>query len=181
MSKRDPLPYPRYQNDDDFLGKSTGRRSCNSSGGSGELDLSGNEDTLRLQPGEQLPWDRLNSTKTLSSMRREVYYHDPIAPNDKLDFALRVEYDHHHHCLWSKAESVLLPETARPESEHGRTMKNREKWVEPVTLETKELVSNTARRKDTLDCAKGLAIEGHHSEATNRGYSRKKDGGFYTT
>ena len=177
MTERDPLPYPRLQNDDDFLGKAN--KSLNSSCGCKELDLSGNQETLHLSPGEQSPWERLNSSKTLSSHRREVYYHDPVAPNDSLDFALRVEYDQHNDCLWSKAEAVIQPETLG--ETHGRPMKNRPVVVVPVTLETKELVNNVAPRKVTLDTAKGLAIEGHHSEATNRGYSRKKDGGFYCT
>lgn len=178
MTERDPLPFPRLQNDDNFVGKNT-NLSLNSSGGSKELNLSGNEDTIRLKPGEHSPWDRLSSTKTLSSQRREVYHYDPIAPNDSLDFALRVEYDQHTNCMRSKGESVLQPETT--EVDHGRVLKNRPVFVEPVTLETKELVSYAAPRKATLDSAKGLAIEGHHSEGTNRGYSRKKDGGFYTT
>ena len=182
MTERDPLPYPRRQNDDDFLGKNKPlmiNQSFNSSGGSKDLDLSGNEETLVLAPGETSPWERLAYNKTLSSMRREVYHYDPISPNDHLDFALRVEYDQHKNCMHSKAEAVIQPETAR--EDHGRVMKNRPVVVEPMTLEKKDLVSNAAPRTTTLDCAKGLSIESHHSEATNRGYSRKKDGGFYCT
>lgn len=177
MTQRDPLPFPRQQNDDDFLGK--GNQSFNSSGGSKDLNLSANEEPLQLKPGETSPWERLNSNKTLSSQRREVYYYDPIAPNDSLDFALRVEYDQHKDCLHSKAESVIMPETAGVD--HGRVLKNRPVIPEPVTLESKELVSPAGPRKATRDSAKGLSIESHHSEATNRGYSRKQDGGFYTT
>lgn len=178
MTERDPLPFPRLENDDKFLGKDKSL-SFNSSGGSEQLNRSGNESILQLKPGEQPPWERLNSTKTLSSQRHEIYHYDPVAPKDSLDFALRVEYDHHNHTLWTKSESVVMPETAG--LDHGRVLKNRPVYTEPTTLEAKELVSYTAPRKATLDSAKGLAIEGHHSEATNRGYSRKKDGGFFTT
>lgn len=186
MTDRDPLPWPRLQNDDNFVGKNkTLDQSFNSSGGSGdlniggELNISGNSEKLRLKPGEQTPWERLAYNKTLSSHRREVYYCDPVAPNDSLDFALRVEYNQHRDCLHSKVESVLQPETVR--DNHGRVLKNRPVYPEPVTLDTKELVSNKSSRVSTLDCAKGLSIQSHHSEATNRGYSRKKDGGFYCT
>ena len=182
MTERDPLPYPRLQNDDDFLGKAKTslNKSFNSSGGSKELNLSGNDEVLQIKPGEPTPWERLSSNKTLSSFRHEVYHYDPVAPNDSLDFALRVEYDQHKTCMASKVEALLQPETAGVN--HGRILKNRPVTAEPITLEAKELVSQQAvPRKTTLDSAKGLAIEGHHSEGTNRGYSRKKDGGFYCT
>ena len=65
--------------------------------------------------------------------------------------------------------------------DHGRVLKNRPVISEPVTLETKELVAFTQDHKTTTHSSKGLAIESHHSEATNRGYSRKDDGGFYST
>lgn len=178
MTQRDPFPFPRLQNDDNFQGKGT-NQSLNSSGGSRDLNLSGNEDTLQLKPGETSPWERLNGTKTLSSYRHEVYHYDPVAPNDSLDVALRVEYNQHKDTMCSKVESLLQPETAG--GDHGRVLKNRPVPVVPVTLETKELVSNKGSRITTLDSAKGLAIQSHHSEATNRGYSRKQDGGFYCT
>ena len=184
MTERDPLPFPKLQNDDNFLGKGKSldfKRSLSSS--SGEKDpnlLFGGSEALKLSPGEDAPWDRLAYSKTLSSYRREAFYYDPISPNDSLDFALRVEYDQHKDCLHSKAQSVVQPETVR--TDHGRVLKNRPVVTEPVTLEKKQLVSHeVGPRKTTLDCAKGLSIESHHSEATNRGYSRKKDGGFYCT
>ncbi len=182
MTERDPLPFPRLQNDDDFQGKAniSLNRSFNSSGGSKELNFSGNEEVLCIKPGEPTPWERLSSNKTLSSQRREVYHYDPVAPNDSLDFALRVKYDQHKQCLASKVEALLQPETAGVD--HGRVLKNRPVTAEQVTLETKELVNKQAvPRKTTLETAKGLAIGGHHSEGTNRGYSRKEDGGFYCT
>ena len=35
-------------------------------------------------------------------------------------------------------------------------------------------------KKESIHSVKG-AIDSHHSAATNAGYSRKHDGGFYTT
>jgi hypothetical protein len=180
MTERDPLPFPRLQNDDNFLGKNKPlNQSFNSSGGSKELNDSIEEEKVVLTPGEPTPWVRLAYNKTLSSMRREVYHYDPISPHDHLDFALRVEYNQQLDCSHSKAEAVIQPETAR--EDHGRILKNRPVVVEPMTLEKKELVKYDTPRTATIDCAKGLSIESHHSEATNRGYSRKKDGGFYCT
>lgn len=171
-SRRDPYPFPRLQNDNDFV-----KNDPNSSGDSSGLNISGDKEILSLSPGEPTPWERLNSNKTLSSQRHEIYYYDPKAPNDNLDFVLKCQYDHHSGFMCSKAEALLQPETAGVE--HGRVLKNRPVVPEPVTLETKELMDYTEARKTTIDSAKGLSIKGHHSEATNRGYSRKKDGGFF--
>ena len=79
----------------------------------------------------------------------------------------------------SKAETLVQPETL--DLPHGRVLKNRPVIPKQVTLEEKELSRYTEPRKTTVHSAKGLAIESHHSEATNRGYSRKNDGGFYST
>ena len=38
------------------------------------------------------PWKRLTQTKTLASSRREVFHHDPQAPNDSLDFIIKSKY-----------------------------------------------------------------------------------------
>lgn len=170
-SNKEPYPFPRLENDDTFRGKSDKkqyRRSTGESSGDPPNTSSGDLNTS---------WDRLHNTKTLSSQRREVYNYDSVAPRDNLDFVLRCEYNHHLSFMSSKAEMILQPETAGVDL--GRTLKNREKPAPVVTLENKKLVSYTDPRKMTLDSAKGLSIESHHSEATNRGYSRKDDGGFY--
>ena len=176
MTTRDPYPFPRLENDDEFVG--TKDRSGNNDSGGGK-NKSGDAETLNLMPGEPDPWTRLNSIKTLSSHRRDVYYHDPQAPYDSLDFVLKCQYNHHQEFMKSKAETLMQPETVG--LDHGRVLKNRPKIPEPVTLETKELVAFGEGRKTTTHSSKGLAIESHHSEATNRGYSRKHDGGFYST
>lgn len=164
---RNPYPYPRIENDDNFVKKSPNKTADNQ------------EQSLKLSPGEKDPWSRLNDTHTLTSHRRNVDYYDPQTPNDKLDFVLKCQYNHSEEFLKSTAETLIQAETLGVP--HGRILKNRPVIPKPITLEEKELVSYSEPRKTTVNSAKGLAIEGHHSEATNRGFSRKNDGGFYTT
>ena len=169
MSTRNPYPFPRLENDNDFVGgpdKSPGATTEESA-------------ALGQSQGAGIPWTRLNAVKTLSSARREVFHYDPQAPHDSLDLVLKCQYDHHGEFMKSRAETLMQPETAG--LEHGRVLKNRPKAPEPVTLETKKLTEHLDPRKMTVHSSKGLAIESHHSEATNRGYSRKHDGGFYST
>ena len=175
MTSRDPYPFPRLENDDDFVGSES--KSLSNSGHS--LKRSGDSETLRLSQGELDPWTRLNATKTLSSHRQEIMYYDPQAPRDSVDFVLKCQYDHHKEFMSSKAQTLVQPETLGVN--HGRVLKNRPIVPEPVTLDTKALVTFAEPRKTAIHSAKGLAIESHHSEATNRGYSRKHDGGFYST
>ena len=179
MTTRDPYPFPRLENDDEFVGTKNKSGENIASYTYGNLKGSGNQETVKLRPGEPDPWTRLNASKTLSSHRRDAYYYDPQAPHDSLDFVLKCQYNHHHEFMKSKAETLMQPETAG--LDHGRVLKNRPVIPEPVTLETKNLVAFTESRKTTTHSSKGLAIESHHSEATNRGYSRKDDGGFYST
>ncbi len=127
----------------------------------------------------QSPWSRLNTAKTLSSQRREAYHFDPQAPHDNLDFVLKCQYDHHQQFMKSKADTLVQPETLG--IDHNRVLKNRQTIPAPVTLDSKLLVDFVDPKKTLIHTSKGLAIESHHSEATNRGYSRKHDGGFYST
>ncbi len=165
-SERDPYPHPRLENDSNFT-KVSPQKQTN------------NNEVYKSQPGIEDPWNRLNYTPTLVSHRRHVYYYDPQAPRDDLDFVLKCQYDHSEEILKSKAETLLQPETVG--IPNGRVLKNRPVVPEPITLEQQELVDYMHPRKTTVNSAKGLAIASHHSEATNRGYSRKVGGGFYTT
>ena len=63
------------------------------------------------------PWNRLNSTCTLASSRREIYHMDPQAPRDSLDFILKSQYNHHDKFLKDKNQTLFQPETL--ELEHG--------------------------------------------------------------
>lgn len=165
MTGRDPYPFPRLENDTNFAGRMSKERS---------------EDVVpRLSPNSSDQWTRLNATKTLSSARQEVAIHDPQAPRDSLDFVLKCQYNHSNEFMKSKAETLIQPETIG--QEHGRVLKNRPSPCKPVTLEDLPLTEQSPSRKTSIHSSKGLAIESHHSEATNRGYSRKHDGGFYST
>lgn len=179
MTSRDPYPFPKLENDNDFVGTNDNPGNKSFSHYGGDVIKTGEIETITLRPGEPDPWTRLNASKTLSSHRRDAYYHDPQAPYDSLDFVLKCQYNHHQEFMKSKAETLMQPETIG--LDHGRMLKNRPKIPEPVTLKTKELVTFAEGRKTTTHSSKGLAIESHHSEATNRGYSRKDDGGFYST
>ncbi|KAL5486959.1 hypothetical protein EMCRGX_G019504 [Ephydatia muelleri] len=112
--------------------------------------------------------------------------------NEKPSDTLRQEVDNSQNNQWDRllhtptlastrrrAEVLIQPESLA--MLHGRVLKNRPERPDTVTLERKELVTHQEPRKTTLHSCKSLAIESHHSEATNRGYSRKHDGGFYST
>ena len=167
-SGRKPYPIPVLENEENWMKVHKSIKICRNEGNlkpQGKIGIANNS------------WDRLHSTKTLSSQRHEVYHYDPVAPTDDLDLVLRCQYNHQTGFMSSKAEMILQPETAR--SDHGRILKNRPPIPEIVTLEKKMLVTYEEPRRTTIDCAKGLSIVSHHSQATNRGYSRKEDGAFY--
>ena len=165
MSGRDPYPFPRLENDTNFVAGSSREEAG---------------DTLaRFSASSNDRWARLNATKTLSSARQEIASHDPQAPRDSLDLVLKCQYNHSDEFMRSKAETLVQPETVG--DSHGRVLKNRPSPCRPVTLEELPLVEHSPSRKTSIHSSKGMAIESHHSEATNRGYSRKHDGGFYST
>ena len=165
MSGRDPYPFPRLENDTNFVARSATE----------EVGTA----TARLSPSSNDPWKRLNAIKTLTSERQEVASHDPQAPRDSLDFVLKCQYNHSSEFMSSKSETLVQPETVG--QNHGRVLKNRPSPTKPATMEDLPLVEFSPSRKTTIHSCKGMAIESHHSEATNRGYSRKHDGGFYST
>lgn len=171
MSTRNPYPFPRLQNDDDFM---TGQNFTTHRDGYGEpTHLAQRKD----------PWNRLYGTRTLASARREVHHFDPQAPRDSLDFVLNSHYDHHQQLLEPTSKTLIQPETIG--DDHGRILKNRP----PKEVETNEEQKSEPSlneiviqkpKKESIHSVKG-AIDCHHSAATNGGYSRKHDGGFYTT
>ncbi|XP_069934035.1 cilia- and flagella-associated protein 276 isoform X2 [Oryctolagus cuniculus] len=60
---------------------------------------------------QQEPWSRLNSTPTITSMRRDAYFFDPKTPKDDLDFRLAALYNHHTGAFKDKSEVLLHEET----------------------------------------------------------------------
>ncbi|XP_057297055.1 protein CFAP276-like [Hydractinia symbiolongicarpus] len=160
---RDPFSFPRFENDNDF-----------SSGKQIQKPMQ-RERTLSSQRDE--PWNRLYETKTLASVRREIFHHDPQTPNDSLDFVIKSVYDHHQEFLQSSAQTLYQPETLG--LPHGRVLKNRS---DPSSMDNaagkKIPIVSMSDKKESIHSING-AIPSHHSAATNRGYSRKHDGGFY--
>jgi len=162
---RDPISYPRLENDDNFVAIRSTKK------------LPYNSDVKADQSSE--PWQRLYNTCTLSSSRHEVYHLDPQAPGDSLDFLLKAKYDHHSDLLRPLASTRVQSETTG--EDHGRVLKNKLKIekVPPPPLNHPIRILEVPK-KEKLEQAK-LAIESHHTILTNRGYTRKPDGGFFTT
>uniref|UniRef100_A0A0B7ANM2 Uncharacterized protein n=1 Tax=Arion vulgaris TaxID=1028688 RepID=A0A0B7ANM2_9EUPU len=162
-SSRDPYSFPKLQGDDNFMGKRHPETVCYP------------VPTHLAQ--RQQPWQRVSGHHTLSSARREVYHFDPSAPNDDLDFVLKSTYNQHKELLRNKNEVVFQPETVTVD--HGRVLKNRVK-SEPVKKMplNHPLVITSQTKKENISSVK-TAIASHHIESTNKGYSRRPDGGFY--
>uniref|UniRef100_W5MVW2 Si:ch211-163l21.7 n=1 Tax=Lepisosteus oculatus TaxID=7918 RepID=W5MVW2_LEPOC len=154
---RDPFPYPKYENDDTFIGKP---KNCQKVPYSKPTHLAQNED----------PWNRLNARATLSSARREVLYFDPEVPQDRLDFQLKSLYDHHEEFLKDKNETLYQRETFT--EDHGYSKDNNDSVLLRISV------------TPGVRCSPNSPFvfpESHHNASTNRGYSRKQDGGFYST
>ncbi|XP_072537899.1 cilia- and flagella-associated protein 276 isoform X2 [Salminus brasiliensis] len=152
---RDPFSFPRYENDLTFSGIQESQK------------LPYKKPTHIAQNDE--PWSRLNDTATSSSMRRSVLHRDE-APKDSLDFHLSSVYDNHLDFLQNKNQTLLQRETLtdRRGTHKDSDEPNRDPlrvWVNP--------------QKASIFSIEGT-IESHHNASTNRGYSRKHDGGFYS-
>lgn len=163
ISSRDPYPFPKLQNDENFFGPTVSEKQPYTK----PTHLAQKED----------PWNRLNSHCTLSSSRREVYHHDPQAPRDSLDFVLKSQYNQHEEFLQAKNSTLYQPETLN--LPHGRVLKNRviaEVKKKPYLNHELEIVEQ--EKKDSIHTIAN-AIDGHHTQITNKGYSRKPDGGFF--
>nr|XP_055025208.1 cilia- and flagella-associated protein 276 [Misgurnus anguillicaudatus] len=157
--ERDPFPFPRYENDNTFTG-------------SKEIQKLFYEEPTHLAQNNE-PWRRLYNTETMSSSRRNVFNRDNTAPRDSLDIHLKSIYNHHLGLFKNKSQTVTQKETV---SEDNR--KNSEVPVREA--EYKGIKVWVDSQKASIHSIKGT-IESHHSASTNRGYSRKHDGGFYST
>lgn len=104
VNHRDPLSYPRLENDETFSGHEAQKKIPFKS-----------EATHVAQRDE--PWNRLYSTATLSSGRHEIYTSDPKAPFDSLDFLLKSQYDQHGETFAGKARTCVQLETVS--DDHG--------------------------------------------------------------
>jgi len=159
---RFPYNSPAREGDDDFLGKK--RASVKTP-------------FKEASKMASSPWNRLYSTPTLASTRKEIYHHEPEAPNDKLDFAIKSAYNQHAQFLSGNNETLYQKETVS--DNHGRKLKNRVKATplpyDPMKPPLRS--AGTVKKGDINNIDQ--SIVSHHSAATNRGYSRRHNGGFY--
>ncbi|CAF3624298.1 unnamed protein product [Rotaria sp. Silwood1] len=164
VNHRDPLSYPRFENDQTFSGHEAQKK----------IPFH-REETHETQRAE--PWSRLYSTATLSSGRHEIYIHDPKAPNDSLDFILKSQYDQNGETFAGKARTFVQLETVS--DHHGRILKNRVIYKAPIQSELNHpLRIVEGSRREHLSEPK-QAIQGIHTMLTNRGYARNHLGSFF--
>jgi len=162
---RNPYPFPRLEGDNEFRGEFADPIQ------SGGVPID--------EAQKQDPWKRLNAASTLTSSRREVFHHDPKAPRDSLDFVLKARYNHHQEFLKAGNETLVQPETVG--EDHGRILKNRTIYEPPAVPDLNHPLRTAEElKKESVHSIK-KAIDGHHTQTTNRGYSRKPDGGFFTS
>lgn len=167
---RDPLQRPTLENDDSYLGKLRASKK-----------LPYKNPTHLAQ--QQEPWSRLSSTPTITSTRRDIYFLDPEIPKDDLDFRLAALYNHHTGTFKNKSEILLHQETTQdihgiiktqfpgellppPPPPSVTSRANIRHWINP--------------KKESIHSIQG-SIVSPHTAATNGGYSRKNDGGFFST
>lgn len=122
---RDPLPYPKLESDDNFIGRKDlqvgfclrkylfFKSVFNKENIFKKLPF---RTTTREAQGEQ-PWQRLFNTGTLSSTRHQVFSFDQQAPKDSLDFLLKTKYDQHNEALQGLARTRVQKETT--DEDHG--------------------------------------------------------------
>uniref|UniRef100_A0A8C5LGY6 Cilia and flagella associated protein 276 n=1 Tax=Jaculus jaculus TaxID=51337 RepID=A0A8C5LGY6_JACJA len=135
------------------------------------------------QPSQQQdPWIRLNSTPTVASMRREIYFIDSKIPKDDLDFRLATLYNHHSGAFKNKSEILEQKETSQEIYGHKIRFPG-----ENLHLASPSPITSLAHirqwinpKKESIHSIQG-SIVSPHTAATNGGYSRKNDGGFFST
>ncbi|XP_021569859.1 uncharacterized protein C1orf194 homolog [Carlito syrichta] len=130
----------------------------------------------------QQPWSRLSSTPTATSLRQDAYFFDPKIPKDDLDFRLATLYDHHTGAFKSKSEVLLHQETAQNAPRITRIQLPEEPSAPslPPSISGANIIQWINPKKESVHSTQG-SIVSPHTAATNRGYSRKNDGGFFST
>lgn len=180
MSTRDPYPFPRYQNDEKFCGSRPLQVAPKTNSWTVYKDSKEVYGVPCHLAQQQDPWNRLNSKHTLSSSRREVYHFDPQAPNDSLDFILKSKYNHQEELLKNKNEVLFQKETF--DSDQARRMLKNRVVKEPKKIPEMNhpITLNCQDKMESIHSIKN-AIESHHTQTTNKGYTRKPDGGFFAS
>ncbi|XP_021013168.1 uncharacterized protein C1orf194 homolog [Mus caroli] len=130
---------------------------------------------------QQDPWSRLSSTPTATSRSRDTFFFDSKIPKDDLDFRLAALYDHHTGAFKNKTEILLHQETI--EDMQGTKIQFPGECFHAPSA---PIASRTTIRhwinpkKESIHSIQG-SIVSPHTAATNGGYSRKNDGGFFST
>ncbi|XP_067268773.1 cilia- and flagella-associated protein 276 [Pseudorasbora parva] len=161
--ERDPFPFPRYENDYTYTRNKAIQK------------LAYDKPTHLAQNDE--PWRRLYNTTTQASFHRNVFHYDAPAPKDSLDIHLKSTYDHHLGLFQNKNQTVTQRDTVELDNATLKNKESEESVRETNNKGTKVWVDS---QKASIYSIKG-SIESHHTASTNRGYSRKHDGGFYST
>ncbi|XP_019060357.1 protein C1orf194 homolog isoform X1 [Fukomys damarensis] len=166
---RDPFQHPTLDNDDSYLGKPRASEK-----------LPFRNPTHLAQ--QQDPWSRLSSAPTITSMTRDAYFSDSKIPKDDLDFRLAALYNHHTGAFKNKSEVLLHQETIQDTHEIKSQLPG-----EYLSLPPPPPITSLAPirqwinpKKESIHSVQG-AIVSPHTAATNGGYSRKNDGGFFST
>ncbi|XP_027712607.1 uncharacterized protein C1orf194 homolog isoform X2 [Vombatus ursinus] len=131
---------------------------------------------------QQDPWNRLYATTTVASIRRDVYFYDPEIPLDDLDFRITSLYNHHTGLFQDKAQALIHQETIK--DTHGSVkLQYPDEILPPPPLPpitTRAMMRHwVSPKKDSIHSVQGTIAP--HNAATNGGYSRKNDGGFFST
>lgn len=151
------------------------------------------------------PWNRLHAAATVASANKGIYLYNPKAPKDSLDIHLNAVYDHSNAFLKQKNEVILQKTTCDPQ--RGCWLSTNGQLPEDVF---RRKIARDRVQKDICGCAHDHtetsaiyvrarspprfwvsptkssihsisgAITSQHTAATNGGYSRKIDGGFFT-
>ncbi|XP_038167986.1 protein C1orf194 homolog isoform X1 [Arvicola amphibius] len=130
---------------------------------------------------QQEPWNRLSSTPTVTSMRRDAYFFDPKIPKDDLDFRLAALYDHHTGAFKNKTEILLHQETVQDISGRKIQFPGEGFHSPPAPITSRANIRHWINpKKESIHSIQG-SIVSPHTAATNGGYSRKNDGGFFST
>ncbi|XP_019486184.1 PREDICTED: uncharacterized protein C1orf194 homolog [Hipposideros armiger] len=167
---RDPFQHPTLDNDGSYVGKlrASEKLPCKNPAHLAQL---------------QQPWSRLSSTPTITSIRRDAHFFKPEIPKDDLDFRLAALYNHHLEAFKNKSEILTHPETTQVTHRIIKIQFPGE-FLAPPPLPPINFLANIRHwinpKKDSIHSIQG-SIVSPHTAATNGGYSRKNDGGFFST
>ncbi|XP_037356003.1 cilia- and flagella-associated protein 276 isoform X1 [Talpa occidentalis] len=166
---RESVQNPALNNADAFLGKVQGTK---------KLPYM---KTIYLAQ-QQEPWRRLSLIPTATSLRRDIYFFDPKIPKDDLDFRLSALYNQHTGIFNNKNEILLHQETIK--DTHGIVAQFPGECLAPAPPPPITSRANIRHwinpKKESIHSIQG-SIVSPHTAATNGGYSRKNDGGFFST